>query len=226
MIKIQEGYKYLHVMYMLYITILVAGNVLAYKIVLIGSIPLRGSTLIYTITFFLTDVITEVYGYSAARKLIWTSLFCDFIFDSVITLVNFLPSPSWWSHTHEYNQVIGHLMRFFIAGAMGYLTSAFLNAYLVSKLKIFMKGKHFWIRSLGATILSELTANFIACAISFLGIFSIVHIFTIVLSDASFKIVYDFVLICPTTLLAIILKKKEANIYDYNVNFSPFVLEG
>ncbi len=206
---------------MLYITILLAATVVAYRIVLIGSIPEPGSTLIYTFSFFLMNVFSEIYGPHISKKLIWESIGCGYLFAILLSAINLLPAPSYLDNTGAYNQVLEHLFRFTNAGVIGYLLSTFLNVYLLTKWKFKMGGRFFWARSLLASTISEGAATFIAGVISFLGMMPIDNILIVMTSAFIFKILYGFIAVFPASFLAFILKKTEKDVF-INPTINPF----
>lgn len=219
-----SNFKYLRFMSMLYITVLLAATVVAYKIDMLKFIPVAGSTLVFTSSYFLGDVIAEVYGYKISKRLIWESVVCGYIFAFAIALVIALPSPGYWARSQSYNMVFGHIIRFTNAGTLGYLISAFLNVYIISKWKVLVKGKHFWLRSLGATSIGEAAANCVSYTISFFGLIPSKHILMIMLSAYLFKLAYGVVAVWPAMLLTYFLKKQEGDFYDVNTDFNPFKL--
>ncbi len=201
---------------MVYVAFLMAATVMAYKIVDIWGIYEPGSTIIYTFTFFLGNIYTEIYGPDNANKLIWESIVTGFIFAGLICMVSALPSPVNWNHTIEFNQVLGHVFRFTCAGVVGYLLSSKLNNYMLNKLKYRLKGKFFWARSLCATSISEFLATFIAGLITFFGMMPTKVIFIVMTNAFLFKIIYGLVAVWPASLIVHILKLKEEWIPNKN----------
>ncbi len=204
-----RSFKYMRLMSLIYVTLLLAATVTAYKVVIIGPVPEPGSTLIYTFSFFWANVIAEVYGASISRKLIVESIICGYIFAILLTIVNLLPSPDYWNYKDVYNQVLGHVLRFTNAGVIGYLISAFLNVYLIDKWKHTMHGKKFWLRSLLASSISEGVATFIAGFITFFGMMPSAKIALLMSSALIFKLIYGFIAVWPASFVAYLLKKKE-----------------
>ena len=220
-ISTNHNFKFMLIMSMVYITVLLAATVVAYRIVVIGSFSGPGSTLIYTSSFFLANVFSEVYGPSASKKLIWESIGCGYLFAILLTGVNLLPAPSYWDNTGAYNQVLGHVLRFTNAGVTGYLLSAFLNVYLLTKWKFKMSGRLFWLRSLLASTISEGAATFIAGFITFFGMISTDQIFYVMTNAFIFKIFYGSIAVFPASFLAYILKKIEKDISE-DPSINPF----
>lgn len=211
-----NNYKYSRIVAMIYVTLLSASTILAYRIVKIGPILEPGSTLIYTFSFFMANVYTEVYGAKLSRKLIWESIFCEYLFALALTGVNFIPAPNYWDNTAAFNQVLDHILRFTNAGAIGYLTSAFLNIYLFNRWKYKMHGKSFWIRSLMASSLSEGVATFVAGIITFFGMIPIEKIIQVMTNALCFKLVYGFLIVWPASFLAFVLKREEKKAHVLN----------
>lgn len=214
-------FKYMRFLSIIYVTFLMAATVMAYKVVNIWGINEPGSTLIYTFTFFLGNVFAEIYGPNYTKKLIWESIISGYIFAFLITFVTNLQSPDYWNLNSEFNVVLGHVLRFTNAGVIGYLLSAFLNTYLMTKWKFKFKGKYFWIRGLLASSISEGMATFVAGFITFLGIIETKHISLLMLNALLFKLAYGLVAIWPATFLAYILKKQEQEI-TLMPSFNPF----
>ncbi|WP_269447708.1 queuosine precursor transporter [Legionella hackeliae] len=206
---------------MIYITFLMAATIMAYKLVDVFGVIEPGSTLIYTFTFFLGNIYAELYGPNYAKKLIWESIITGYIFALLITLVNSFPSPVYWNMYAEFNKVIGHVLRFTNAGIIGYLTSAFLNVYLLTKWKYKLRGKYFWARSLLASSISEGLATFLAGMITFLGMMPTAKILVVMTNAFIFKIGYGLIAVWPATFIAYILKKNEEEI-TLKPSFNPF----
>lgn len=225
--KIQEEnkteYKYIRILAMIYITFLMAATVMAYKIVDINGCYQPGSTLIYTSTFFLGNVYAELYGPKYAKKLIWETIFCGYIFALLITIINNLPSPTLWNKKDEYDQVFGHILRFTNAGVVGFLLSSFLNTYLITQWKYKLNGKLFWARSLLASSLSEGAATFCAGIITFFGMLPTHDILQVMTNALLFKLIYGLLAVWPATFLVYILKRKEEKGATFtSLSFIPF----
>lgn len=218
----QDNFKYMRLLSMIYVAFLMAATIMAYKLVDLWGITEPGSTLIYTFTFFLGNVYAELYGPNYAKKLIWESIVTGYIFALLITLVNSFPSPSYWNMYEEFNKVIGHVLRFTNAGVIGYLLSAFLNIYLLTKWKYKLRGKYFWARSLLASSISEGLATFVAGLITFIGMMPTTKILLVMTNAFLFKIGYGLIAVWPATFLAYLLKKNEKAIM-ITPSLNPFL---
>ncbi|OGO91345.1 MAG: hypothetical protein A3F41_00465 [Coxiella sp. RIFCSPHIGHO2_12_FULL_44_14] len=215
--------KYILPIIMLFLMATLAADVVAYKFVAFGPLIESGATFIFPITYLLGDVVTEVYGYSLARKFIWLNLVCELIFALLVISVIHLQSPSFWQYQSDFEHTLGNVLRFVVAGIIGNIVSDFLNVYLISKWKIFMKGKHFWFRSIASTAISELLLVVITGFSAFTGTMSLFNVAKVAGSAYVLEIFYAFVFVWPGWILIIFLKKAEKiDIYDYHVDYNPF----
>lgn len=207
----------------LYVTALLASVIVIYKQVAIASFILPGSTLIYCLTYSITDIIAETYGYAIVRQLIWISLICELLFSSAIVAIINTPSPAGWSHEQAYQYVTGALLQVFFASLIGSLSSAFLNAYLISKWKILIKGKLFWLRSLGSSLIGELMLTILVGAIVWYGKTDLITFSNMTISTFMFKLFCTILFITPTVIAVNLIKKYgKMDVYDISTNFNPF----
>ncbi len=221
----QDNFKFMRLLSMIYVAFLMAATIMAYKLVDIWGVTEPGSTLIYTFTFFLSNIYAELYGPTYAKKLIWESIVTGYIFALLITIINSFPSPDYWNLHYEFNKVLGHVLRFTNAGVIGYLLSAFLNVYLLTKWKYKLKGRYFWARSLLASSISEGIATFVAGLITFIGMIPTTNILEVMTNAFLFKIGYGFIAVWPATFIAYILKKNEKEVTE-NPSLNPFLVKG
>ena len=161
-------------------------------------------------TYALGDVIAEVYGYNMAKKLIWLSLFLQFVFASLVTIVIHLPNPVYWVGDSSYLLVFGSIIKFVLAGTVANVVSNFMNVYIVSKLKIPFEGKLFWLRSLLSTVISGFFLVVIVIAIGFSGKeLDLAHSLIMFKSTYSVELIYALILVIPAALTAKFLKRVE-----------------
>ncbi len=156
--------------------------------------------------------------------MIWLSLDCQFAFALIVMFFVSLPSPTYWHHQSAYDTVFGGLLRQAIASTSGILVASFANAYIISKFKIIMHGKRFWLRNLIATAIGEGILCIISYHILFLGKYSYLHIFHFIWSAWFYKCLYAAIIVYPVSLLVVYIKRKEGfDLFDYNISYNPFV---
>jgi uncharacterized integral membrane protein (TIGR00697 family) len=224
--KIDKPVKYLMPLGVLYTAFLLVASLIVHKMVQIGGITLSASTLIFPFTYFLGDVIAEVYGYKVSRQLIWAAFAAMFIFDMLSALIIHLPSPSYWLQQGAFDTVLSPLPRTFLGDFLGLNVGAFLNVYLLTKWKIAIRGRLFWLRSLCSAALGEAIFNLIAFSVVFIGVIPLNHIFQAMIFSYLFKALFALITVIPALLLVRYLKNKESiDVYDYDTNFNPFSLD-
>ena len=210
---------------MLYLTIKLTTVVLIYKIVAIGQFYATASTLLIPLWFFLGNVITEGYGYQVTKRLIWISLLCQFIFAFACAGLVTLHSPPNWPNQEAYVQLLSKLPRVAMASFIAIVAGAFLNAYAITKWKILLNGKYFWLRCIGATAVGEIIFTLISIITEYWGVTPASNIAHLIVVSYCTKLLADPILILPAALLAMWIKKSEQiNTSDDNTNFNPFSL--
>lgn len=163
-------YKYLNFLAIFYFTGWAATYPLVYKMVSIKDILETGAIFLFPLSYALSDVIAEVYGYKIARQIIWSSLICGFIFSAALEIVSQLPAASFWNLQSSYDAVFGSILRAYFALSIASIAGLFINIYVISKWKILLKGKYFWMRSLCSTGIGELVFTIIGGSISYIGV--------------------------------------------------------
>ncbi len=215
--------KYILPMFVAYITFLLASDAVAFKFIAYRGMVVSGVTILFPFTYLLNDVITEVYGYDVARKLIWLGSISEVIFVALITWVISLPYPSYANYQAQFQTVDGNLMRFILFGIVSNFACAFVNIFLISKLKIRTKGKLFWLRSIFSTAFSEL----ILCGFSvfggFTGRLSWHEALQVFFWTYLLELIYCFIFVWPAWAISNFVKNAEnIDAYDYNTNYNPF----
>lgn len=225
-IKGHHTYKCLLLISMLFITDLIVSAIAVKRVILVGPLMEPGGILIFPLTYFLSDIITEVYGYKIARQILWFGFLCQFIFSLLIISIIQLPAAPFWHDQKAFETVFGHLIIYCFTTTLGTLFGGFLNIYIISKFKILLKGKYFWIRSLLSTSVGELIFSVVALTPLFLNSVGIEKSLWIALSAYLFKLSYGIIAVIPSSILVKILKRIEnVDIYDFETNFNPLKLE-
>ncbi len=205
---------------------LISGFVLNRLISIDGYYYITGGTFIYFLSPIICDVVTEVYGYKIARQMLWAGLFAQFFMGIVAILVMRAPVPSFWTTTDaDYSVVLDPLMRSCISGFLAIFIGQFTNAYLISKWKILLKGKYFWLRSVASSFIGDSLTVTIAVLGIFIGRMPTHDLSQTLIPELVIMILFSLLASVPASLLAKFLKRAEnMDPYDNNVNFNPFKL--
>ena len=220
------NFKYILLLGFIHLTIYLAAVAVAYKLIVIGKILEPGPPFIFPITYALGDVIAEVYGYRIIRNIVWLSLFCEILYALMITFVVHLSPAPFWHNQSAYNAVFGNTLRFVVSGFFAVSGSAFINAFLFSKLKILMHGKFFWIRSALSSSVGGFFLVAITMALGYAGTISFVQLLKMFFSVYGLELIYALILAFPAWWLSGYLKVQEKiDVYDTNTKFNPFSLK-
>ena len=205
-----------------FISSLIVSNIIAVKIVDIFGLILPAAVIVFPITYIFGDILTEVYGYKKARLVIWLGFFSNLIVVLFIKIAEIMPSASFWLKQQAFSNILGYTPRILIASFTAYLIGEFLNSFVLSKIKLFTKGKFLWIRTIGSTIAGQLVDSGMFITIAFIGSIPGEVLLKIIITQWLFKVIYETVATPFTYLVVNFLKKKEkVDSFDKNINYNP-----
>ncbi len=209
----------------LFITSLIASNIVAVKLIKVFGLVLPAAVIVFPISYIMADVLTEVYGYSAARRVIWLGFACNLMVVLVFWIGKVLPPAPFWQGQDAYDLILGYTPRLLMASFLAYLVGEFFNAYIMSRMKVLTKGKWLWIRTISSTLLGEGMDSLVFITIAFWGVMPSKVLFTAVVTQWLFKTGYEVAATPITYLVVNLLKRQEGlDIFDYDMDFSPFIL--
>ena len=223
-LAMNKNYKFLGTISVFFVSVLLISNVASAKIVDFGWFTFDGGTLLFPLSYIFGDVLTEVYGYKKAKRVIWLGFFMALLMSLVFIIVGKLPSASGWNNQNAYDLILGLTPRLVIASLVAYSFGEFSNSIILAKMKVWTKGKLLWTRTIGSTVIGEFIDSFIFIVIAFWGILPNSLLITLIISNYLFKTGVE-VLFTPVTYRVIhFLKKNEdEDYYDKDTNFNPFL---
>ena len=168
---------------------------------------------VFPITFAIMDVITELYGQQAAKKFIKQAILCEFIFALLLFGLAKLPTPQMDAVQASYQLVLESVLRFCISNVIGVVIGQYLNIYILSRWRVFVKGRYFWLRSIGASLFGEFITSLIADIGAFLGNYSWNEVWEIFYTIYIIKMIYAIILAYPAAYLVTILQNTERDAY-------------
>lgn len=193
---------------MLYMSLFFASTTVGYKIIIFGNEIGCASIFIFPLLFPLSDALAEIYGSEIAKSMVWYTIICEAIFVFLTKTAIMLPSPSSWHHQAEYDFLIGGYTQILIANSTALFVSFYLNVHFISKWRTILKGKHFYLRSLGATAIGEITYTVITNVIAYYHVLTWKQILNLMIFNYGFKLVYSIVLAYPAALFVAHTKLK------------------
>jgi uncharacterized integral membrane protein (TIGR00697 family) len=223
---IQNTPKYLWFLILSYSMVIAMSNWFDARLVEIFGMAISPGTLIFPITFLLSDMITEVYGYKHARRAIWSAFLFNIIFICYGQLLTHLPSPSFSKDNVLFNRLLSINIFIIFGSFTSYIVSEPINSYILAKLKQKYRGKYIAIRFVLSTIISSFLDSLIFASIAFFRIYSAHDIIKIIIDIWLTKTVIEIIGLPFSIRLAKFLKKSERlDIYDYGTNFTPLSFE-
>lgn len=208
----------------IFITCLIAANVAAVKLVEIFGLVLPAGTIIFPISYIFGDILTEVYGYRQARRVIWLGFFCNFIFVVTIWVGQVLPPASFWDGQKAYERILGYTPRLLAASFLAYLVGEFANSFVLAKMKIITKGRWLWTRTIGSTLVGEGLDSLVFMTLAFVGTIPAGVLLSAILTQWLVKSAYEAVVTPLTYVVVNFLKRKEGlDVFDYGTRFNPLL---
>ena len=200
---------------------LIAANVLETKQIAVGTISLTGGLIVFPISYIINDCICEVWGYQKARLLIWLGFVMNFFFVLVGALCDAIPGASYWTNDEGFHAIFGLAPRIAIASFVAFLCGSFVNAYVMSRMKIASKGKHFSVRAVVSTIFGETTDSILFFPLALYGVVPTSELPRLMFWQVVLKTVYEIIVLPFTIKLVQYVKQKEGeDVYDNHINYS------
>ncbi len=221
-----NNYKYIIFLSIIYSAILILTMVIENHMITIFSIQILSGTLVLPLSYCISDAITEVYGYQEMRRLVWFSIITLYLVAFIIYIILHLPSSSYSRDGQSYYMVLHSFPEDIFTYSIAAIIGTISNAYILSKWKIFWKGRYFWLRSLGSTMAGEGVFILVWGILGFSYKFEITLLLKLMLVSYLCKIFYNLIMIIPTTIIVKKLKKAEGvDTYDQKIDFNPFLMK-
>lgn len=209
----------------IFITCLITANITAVKLVSLFGLILPAAIVIFPVSYVFGDILTEVYGYRQARRVIWLGFFCNLTAVSAIWLGQILTPASFWNGQAAYERILGYTPRLLLASFLAYLIGEFANAFVMAKMKIATRGRWLWTRTVGSTLVGEGLDSLIFMTIAFVGEIPMKGLASAIITQWLTKSVYEAAVTPFTYAVVTFLKKREGlDVYDYETRFNPLLL--
>lgn len=209
----------------LFVTCLLTANVIAAKLIVAGGAVLTAGIVIFPLSYVLGDVLTEVWGYGAARRVIWLGFGCNAVMVAAIWLGGALPPAPVWQAQEAYQAILGTTPRILVASFVAYLVGEFANAFVLARLKIATAGRWLWLRTIASTVVGQGLDSAVFVTLAFAGTVPPAVLGGIVAGQWAFKVAYEAAA-TPLTYAAVGWLKAQERIdtFDYGTDFNPLHL--
>jgi len=209
----------------LFVACLVAANIVAVKLIAPFGLVLPAAIVIFPVSYILGDVLTEVYGYRAARRVIWLGFLANLIVVAAIALAQILPAASFWDGQAAFERILGQTPRILAASFLAYLIGEFANAFVLAKLKIATEGRWLWLRTIGSTLVGQGLDSAVFITLAFAGIIPPAGLAAAIVTQWLVKSAYE-ALATPVTYAVVgFLKRRDGiDVYDRDTRFNPLLV--
>jgi uncharacterized integral membrane protein (TIGR00697 family) len=179
--------------------------------------------LFFPLGYVIGDVLTEVYGYARARRVIWAG-FAGLVFMAFMSwVVVSLPPAAGWDGQAAYESVFGQVPRIVLASIVAFWAGEFVNSYVMARMKVMTQGKHLWTRTIGSTLVGQGVDSLIFYPLAFWGVWESKAVITVMLTNWLLKVLWEAVLTPVTYVVVGWLKQREGvDLFDDHTDFTPF----
>ena len=222
----REGYSLAFVVVVaVFITSLIVANITAEKLIGFFGLVLPAAIVVFPISYILGDVLTEVYGYRVARRVIWLGFLCNLFAVAAIILGGILPAAPFWDAQEAYDRILGYTPRLLAASFLAYLVGEFANAIVLAKMKVATNGRWLWSRTIGSTLVGQGLDSLVFIVLAFVGTIPTSALLAAVVTQWLVKSLYEALATPLTYVVVNRLKRSEGlDVYDRDTNFNPLLV--
>ncbi|NVM57183.1 MAG: queuosine precursor transporter, partial [Desulfobacterales bacterium] len=183
------------------------------------------AVIIFPISYIFGDVLTEVYGYRQARRVIWLGFICNLIAVIAIWVGQVLPAASFWDGQAAYERILGYTPRLLVASVLAYLVGEFANSFVLAKMKIATGGRWLWTRTIGSTLVGQGLDSLVFITLAFVGTIPLSGLASAIVAQWLAKSAYEAAVTPLTYGVVDFLKRQEGlDVYDHDTRFNPLLI--
>ena len=211
---------------LLFTVCLIVANIIEQKLIRIGPIEATAGLLIFPVSYIVNDLIAEVWGYRKARLIIWYGFAMNFLAVIIFRLSIWVPGSENFTHGDAFDLVLGNTLRITLASFAAFLVGSFLNAYVMSKMKILQRGRGFSIRAVVSTIIGEGADSIVFFTLAFYDIIPTKDMLVLVATQTAMKTAYEIIILPLTNVIVKRVKKIEGvDVYDEDISYNPLKIK-
>lgn len=207
----------------LFCVCLITANILETKQIQVLSVSLTGGLIVFPVSYIINDCVCEVWGYSKARMLIWLGFAMNFFFVMVGALCDAIPGAPYWDNEEGFHAIFGLAPRIAAASFIAFICGSFINAYVMSKMKIASNGKNFSLRAILSTVAGESIDSLIFFPLALSSVVPAKELILLMVWQVILKTVYEIMALPITIRVVKALKKYEGeDVYDEGISYGWF----
>lgn len=205
----------------LFCVCLITANVLETKQISFGPVNITGGLLVFPVSYIINDCVCEVWGYSKARLLIWTGFAMNFLFVLFGALADAIPGAPYWDNDEGFHAVFGLAPRIAAASFVAFIIGSFINAYVMSRMKLKSGGKNFSMRAVVSTVFGETADSLVFFPLALWGVVPLAEMPSLIISQVVLKTAYE-IIVLPITIRVVKATKRfeGTDTFDNNVKYS------
>ena len=189
----------------------------------IGTVTFGAGILFFPLGYVLGDVLTEVYGFARARRVVWVGFAASVFAAAMAFVVVSLPPSPDWAGQRALAEVFGQVPRIFFASIMAFWAGEMANAFVLARMKVWTGGKYLWTRTIGSTVVGQGVDSLIFYPLAFLGVWETRLVVTVLATNYLLKVLWEIVLTPVTYRVIAWFKRAEGlDVFDTSTNFTPF----
>ena len=207
----------------LFCVCLITANVLETKQISLGPANMTAGLIVFPVSYIINDVVCEVWGYGRTRLLIWLGFAMNFLFVLFGAIADWIPGAPYWDGQEGFHQIFGLAPRIAGASFLAFLCGSFINAYVMSKMKLSSDGKNFSYRAVMSTIFGELTDSIIFFPLALGGVIPWEEMPSLIITQVTLKTLYE-ILVLPVTIRVVNFTKKHdhEDVFDKDIAYNIF----
>ena len=200
---------------------LVAANLLETKVVQLGPIAVTAGLIVFPVSYIINDCIVEVWGFRKARLIIWMGFLMNFFVVALGQIAIAIPAAPFWEGEEAFDFVFGMAPRIAAASLTAFLVGSFINAYVMSRMKVASQGRHFSARAILSTVAGESADSLIFFPLAFGGLMPVNELMKMMVVQVVLKTAYEIVIL-PVTIRVVnyIKRVDESDVYDEHISYN------
>lgn len=205
----------------LFCVCLISANLLATKQIMFGPFNITAGILVFPISYIVNDCIAEVWGFHKAKMIIWMGFLMNFLFVFFGFLADLIPGAPYWDNAEGFHKLFGLAPRMAFASFLAFLVGSFLNAYVMSVMKVASGGKRFSVRAIVSTIVGETADSLIFFPVALGGIVPFRNLLLMMCWQILLKTLYEIIILPLTIRVVRYVKRTEGvDVYDKNISYN------
>ena len=188
-----------------------------------GTVTFGAGILFFPLGYVLGDVMTEVYGFARARRVVWVGFAASVFAAGMAFVVVALPPSPEWEGQKALAEVFGQVPRIFLASILAFWAGEMANAFVLARMKVLTKGEYLWTRTIGSTVVGQGIDSLIFYPLAFLGVWEPRLVVTVLVTNYLLKVLWEVVLTPVTYRVVAFFKAAEGlDVFDIKTDFTPF----